>query len=80
MHIGQFDGVSMKEHKEIGAKEKEDESKNDPKGISKNELIEQLESHVNYFDSLPQHEKFSFALNVDLQYFMTIILNILKKG
>ena len=80
MHIGQFDGVSIKKNEDVDTKEKEHENRNDPKGIGRDELIEQLESHVNYFDSLPQHEKFSFALNVDLQYFMTIILNILKKG
>jgi len=60
-------------------KEVED-NKEDNKGVTRDELIEQLEAQVNYFETLPQHEKFSFALNVDLQYFMLIILNILKKG
>jgi hypothetical protein len=49
-------------------------------GVTKEELIEQLENQVKYFDNFPQHEKFAFTVNADLYYFMLIILNILKKG
>lgn len=57
---------------------KEDEE--EPKGITQEELIQQLEAQTNYYDKLPQHEKFSFVTNADLCYFMLLVLNILKKG
>lgn len=58
---------------------KDDQTPDDiDKGVTREELIDQLESQVAYFDSLPQHQKFSFTTNADLYYFMMIILNILK--
>jgi hypothetical protein len=49
------------------------------KGPTKDELIEQLDNFVKYFDSLPVHEKFSFATNADLYYPLLLIVNILKR-
>jgi hypothetical protein len=50
------------------------------KGITRDELIEQLQAYIENFEKLPQHEKFSFALLCDVYYPMLIILNILMKG
>ena len=47
--------------------------------ITREELIEQLDLQISYFDRLPQHEKFSFCTNADLCYFMMLIANIVKK-
>jgi hypothetical protein len=52
----------------------------EPKPFTKQELIEQLESQVNHFDTLPNHEKFSFCRTCDLYYFMLLVLNIFKKS
>lgn len=49
------------------------------KGLTKDELIEQLDNFAKYFDSLPVHEKFSFATNADLYYPLLLIVNILKR-
>ena len=49
------------------------------KSPTKEELIEQLDNFVKYFDSLPVHEKFSFATNADLSYPLLLIVNILKR-
>lgn len=60
--------------------EKEEDSVESQASITKQELLEQLEEQVKVYESLPQHEKFSFCVNADLQYFMLLVLNILKKG
>lgn len=52
---------------------------NIPKGITRKELLEQLDSQVNYFENLPTHIKFSTVTHADLYYFMLLIVNILKK-
>jgi hypothetical protein len=51
---------------------------NPEKRLTKHDLIDQLAAQVEYFEKLPQHEKFSFALNCDLYYFMLLISNIFK--
>jgi len=58
----------------------ENHTEEEPKGITNEELIERLEAHVEHFDNLPEHVKFSFVTNTDLYYFMLLVLNILKKG
>ena len=58
----------------------QDEEKEEPKGISQHELLEQLAAQVEHFDKLPEHVKFSFVTNADLCYLMLLVLNILKKG
>lgn len=60
-------------------REKTESPKEIEKCVTRKELIEQLEAHVEYFEKLPNHEKFSFAINADLYYFMMVILNIFKK-
>jgi hypothetical protein len=64
---------------ETDANKNPDPEKNE-EGITRKELIEQLEAQVEYFEKLPAHEKFSFAINADLYYFMLLIVNILKRG
>lgn len=60
-------------------KSPDDKEPNDNnKQITRQELIDQLESQVAYFEQLPQHQRFSFTTNADVYYFMMIILNILK--
>lgn len=79
MKDGHIDGL-IAEHVETVAEPTEDKKPQEEyKQVTRQELIEQLEHQVNYFDTLPQHEKFSFAINADVYYFMLIILNILKK-
>lgn len=58
---------------------KDENPKEIEKSITREELVEQFEAQVNYFEKLPQHEKFSFAINADLYYFMLLIVNILKR-
>jgi len=58
----------------------EEQSDGEPKGLTREELIEQLDAQVSQFDRLPEHVKFSFATNADLYYPMLLILNIFKKG
>jgi hypothetical protein len=48
------------------------------KRFTRGELIEQLESTINYFHRLPRHEQFSFVTNADLYHLMVLVLNILK--
>lgn len=58
----------------------DDKNKEEPEDVTREELIQQLENQVEYFEKLPAHEKFSFPVNADLYYFMLIVLNIFKKG
>lgn len=44
--------------------------------FTRQDLIAQLESMVNYFPTLPKHEQFSFVTNADLYHFMVLVLNI----
>jgi hypothetical protein len=55
-----------------------DEQQGDCKGITKEQLIEQLAAQVEHIESLPEHVKFYFCTNADLQYFMALVLHILK--
>lgn len=56
---------------------KEPNSDNEP--FARKELLEQLQTYIDNFEKLPQHEKFSFALLCDIYYPLLIILNILKE-
>jgi len=58
----------------------EQEDQEPQKEVTRDELVDQLQAQVNYYDQLPQHEKFTFVTNADLAYFMLLVLNILKKG
>jgi hypothetical protein len=51
-----------------------------PKPFTRNDLIEQLQAYIDNFEKLPEHEKFSPALMVDVYYPLLIILNILVIG
>ena len=48
--------------------------------ITRKELLEQFQAYIDNFEKLPNHEKFSPALMVDVYYPLFIILNILVKG
>ena len=50
------------------------------RGIMLNELLDQLDAQLKYYDELPQQEKFMFCTNADLAYFMTLIAAIMKRG
>jgi hypothetical protein len=52
--------------------------KGEPSGLTKQDLIEQLAAQVEHIESLPEHVKFYFCTNADLQYFMALVLHILK--
>jgi hypothetical protein len=64
-------------HDKDNAEEDKRPKEVDNQGARK-ELLDQLESTVNYFHKLPQHEKFSFATNADLYHLMQLVLSILK--
>jgi hypothetical protein len=67
-----------------GRQEDKAKDKNEPKydqdNVTRDELLDQLESQVKSYESLPQHVKFAPTSNVDLQYFMLLVLNIFKKS
>ena len=48
------------------------------KSLARKELIEQLETMVDYFHRLPNKEKYSYATNADLYQHMILVVNILK--
>lgn len=52
--------------------------KEEQKRIARNDAIAELEQYLEGFTKLPTHEKFSFALNVDIYYLGKYIANILK--
>lgn len=59
--------------------EREQAHPNDEKSrLTKQDLIEQLAAQVEHIESLPDHVKFYFCTNADLQYFMALVLHILK--
>jgi hypothetical protein len=59
--------------------EKTDKSPEEPSNpVTRDELIEQLDLQIGYFERLPQHEKFAFCTNADLAYFMLLIAGIIK--
>lgn len=66
-------GISESEEKQADGGEDKDLGP-----ISREELIEQFETQISYFECLPQHYKFSPCTNADLQYFMIMILGLLK--
>lgn len=75
----EVDGVHADQVDDVAKGSDDKKPDDDHKEITREELIEQLEAQVKYFDTLPQHQRFSFTTNADLYYFMLIILNILKK-
>lgn len=60
--------------------EHQDAGKEEPKGVTQEELIDQLQAQIEYFERLPNHVQFSYITYADLAYFMLLVLNILKKG
>jgi hypothetical protein len=79
MKDGEVNNVSGEQVNDISKSEDNNSPQEDHKGVTREELIEQLQHQVDHFDTLPQHLRFSFTTNADLYYFMLIILNILKK-
>jgi|APCry1669192647_1035423.scaffolds.fasta_scaffold103834_1 hypothetical protein len=70
--------VSRPEHEVHEDKAAHQDEQGDSQTVLK-ELLEQLDAQIACFDGLPRHEKYSFTTNVDLQYFMMLISNILKR-
>ena len=58
---------------------KEDEA-NSQGNITRQDLLDQLEAQCAFYEKLPDHQKWSPCLNVDLAYFMLLVLNILKRS
>lgn len=69
------------DHSVNDGNEKQTNAANDEdiRPVSREELIDQFDTQISYFDNLPQHIKFSFCTNADLQYFMMLIVAILKR-
>lgn len=71
--------LNDKSGQENEAKE-EKNPKDNQDSVTRDELLDQLESQVKSYENLPQHVKFAPTSNVDLQYFMLLVLNIFKKS
>lgn len=63
-------------HNKEGA---DDAAENAPKQITREELIEMLDTLVKNFEHLPEHAKLGPVNHYDLVSFMLVISNILKK-
>jgi hypothetical protein len=75
----EIDGVQPNSIDQEGKGSDDQKPHQQNEGITRDDLIEQLDNQVKHFDTLPEHQRFSFTTNCDLYYFMMIILNILKK-
>ena len=76
--------VSSEGNKEHGHDSSEDIDKEyevqGENNLTRKDLLDQLEAQCRFYEKLPDHEKWSPCCNVDLAYFMLLVLNILKRS
>lgn len=75
----EFHGLSESDDGRANKEQTNDNPEGEGNPITREELVEQLDLQISYFDRLPQHEKFSFCTNADLCYFMMLIASIVKR-
>jgi hypothetical protein len=70
--------IKISEEKEdADTKNKVDETQD--KEITKQELMQHLKDHLNYFEGLPSHVKHSFMTNQDMDSVLRLIYAILER-